>query len=80
MEYAKGVPIVAMTASAIRGDMEKCLRVGMDDYLTKPMQIEALERSLIRWTSSAGKAGLLDQSISEPRCGQQSNDEARDCE
>jgi CheY-like chemotaxis protein len=58
MEYAKGVPIVAMTASAIRGDKEKCLTVGMNDYLTKPIQIEALQRTLIRWSGSAASVSL----------------------
>lgn len=44
------VPIVAMTASAIQGDREKCTRAGMDDYLPKPVTMKVLEKMLIRWS------------------------------
>ncbi|KAF8751921.1 hypothetical protein RHS01_08259 [Rhizoctonia solani] len=46
---ARSVPIIAMTASAIRGDKEKCLKVGMSDYLSKPVKRQALEAMLVRW-------------------------------
>jgi signal transduction histidine kinase/CheY-like chemotaxis protein len=46
------IPIIAMTANAMDGDMEKCLEVGMSDYLSKPVDIKALERKLRRYLNS----------------------------
>jgi signal transduction histidine kinase/CheY-like chemotaxis protein len=43
------VPIVAMTASAMRGDRERCLAAGMDDYIAKPIDSTKLDQILERW-------------------------------
>ncbi len=46
----KRIPIVALTANALEGDRESCLATGMDDYLSKPFRIEALQATLKRLT------------------------------
>jgi PAS domain S-box-containing protein len=47
------MPIIAMTASSMQGDRERCLAAGMDDYVTKPLRDRALQDTLARWISRA---------------------------
>src|SRR5580704_8848010 len=43
------VPVIAMTADAIAGSRERCVEAGMDDYIAKPVKMEALVDALKRW-------------------------------
>jgi PAS domain S-box-containing protein len=44
--------IVAMTANAIKGDRERCIEAGMNDYITKPIDLKVLRAVLARWTGA----------------------------
>ena len=52
-EQATGmhIPIIAMTANAMKGDRQLCLDAGMDDYMSKPIQPDLLFKAIQKWTS-----------------------------
>ncbi|HFE36919.1 MAG TPA: response regulator, partial [Gammaproteobacteria bacterium] len=45
----KSIPIVAFTANAMQGDKDICISTGMDDYISKPVNVTDLEAVLIKW-------------------------------
>lgn len=63
------VPVIAMTANAMQGDREACLRAGMDDYVAKPITSESLAAVFERWrrlttrTDSSGGTSLSASAI-----------------
>lgn len=57
------IPIIAMTANAMRGDREQCIEAGMDDYISKPVQPKELLEKINQWLSSGrGSVAVDDES------------------
>lgn len=54
-------PVIALTANAMRGDREKCLEAGMDDFMSKPIEIDILYAKLEEWLS--GEAGAATRRV-----------------
>ncbi|MDR7135694.1 signal transduction histidine kinase/CheY-like chemotaxis protein/HPt (histidine-containing phosphotransfer) domain-containing protein [Lysobacter niastensis] len=60
-ESRSRTPVVALTASALKGEAERCLAAGMDDCLVKPVPVPVLAERLLRWLPHARAAALADE-------------------
>ena len=49
------IPIIAMTAAAMEGDREHCMAAGMDDFITKPVRLDAVSTVLLRWVDGPAR-------------------------
>jgi two-component system sensor histidine kinase/response regulator len=58
-------PIIAMTASAMASERDRCLAVGMDDHLPKPIRRDALQAVLGKWAEPAGEHGEQGERVDE---------------
>jgi CheY-like chemotaxis protein len=50
------IPIIALTANVMTGDRDRCLAAGMDDYLSKPIDLQRLDEALSKWTEASSLA------------------------
>src|ERR1035437_10071595 len=55
------MPIIAFTANALKGEAERCKAVGMDDYLSKPVQLVQLKEMLNKWQPVVQSDAFLSQ-------------------
>ncbi len=70
-EWAKTVPIIALTAHALSGDREKCIACGMNDFLTKPIDESAFLKLLSRYSSQ--KPGKPETGVDTRRHSEKNN-------
>jgi PAS domain S-box-containing protein len=84
VERFRDLPIVAMTANAMQGDRDRCLSVGMNDHIAKPIIIEELWKTLLKWIkprqNGAEAEEMLAQSVQRLPVKQENPRNNLDCE
>lgn len=60
--HRRGLPIIMVTAHAMSGDREICLRAGADDYLAKPFTLEQFHSMTMRWVNASRHGFWLEDS------------------
>jgi DNA-binding response OmpR family regulator len=55
---AMQIPIIAVTANALEGDRHRCLACGMNDYLTKPFDIQTLHQLIQKWVTASERTEI----------------------
>ncbi len=63
---SRHTPIVAMTAHALEGDRDKCLKAGMDDYIAKPVTEGLLVTTIERWAPSGEAVSVPEEPVGDP--------------
>ncbi len=61
----KSIPVIAMTAQAMKGDREQCIEAGMNDYLSKPVKPDQLNRIIVKWVTKMAD-NSLDETVPSP--------------
>ncbi|WP_373035002.1 response regulator [Sulfurimonas sp.] len=63
-------PIIAMTANVMQGDKNRCINAGMNDYITKPIEPEHLQKVLKKWLKNSGEADMetVENNINKTLC------------
>lgn len=60
------IPIIALTANALKGEAERCRAMGMDDYLSKPVQLEQLKSVLVKWLPGSKQTEQQEENVQQP--------------
>ena len=64
-ERFKDLPIIAMTANAMQGDRDRCVTVGMNDHIAKPIIMEELWKSLLKWIKPRQKGSDSEELLTQ---------------